>query len=189
MNKPSKSSMKPTSDTTDIRARSISNLDGDRLLKGLDPVYHTDARVLVLGSLPGAQSLAQARYYAHPRNQFWHLVGAAIGADLVALDYDARLGCLIEHRIALWDVVATGHRQGSLDAALRIVERSDLAGLVGQLPKLRAIAFNGALAAKQVPRCAGTLDRLDLPSSSPANTTALRIKQVQWRQIGHYLDD
>ncbi len=181
--------MKPTSATTGIRARSISNPDGDHLLKGLDPVYRADARVLVLGSLPGAQSLAQSRYYAHPRNQFWHLIGAAIGVDLAALDYDARLRCVIEHRIALWDVVATGRRQGSLDMALRIVERSDLAGLVDQLPQLRALAFNGALAAQQAPDCKGTLDRLSLPSSSPANTAALPIKQLQWRQIGHYLAD
>lgn len=181
--------MKPTSATTAIRGQSSSKPDGDPLLKGLAPVFRADARVLVLGSLPGVQSLAQARYYAHPRNQFWHLIGTAIGVDLPALDYDARLNCLIEQRIALWDVVAIGRRQGSLDAALRIVERSDLAGLVGQLPQLRALVFNGALAARQAPDCGPGLDRLHLPSSSPAHTMALAIKQVQWRELGRYLAD
>lgn len=182
--------MMRTSVTTGIPTRSPSLGDGnDRLLQGLPPVFRGDAKVLILGSLPGARSLAQQQYYANPRNQFWHLIGEVINLDLKALDYSTRLAWLMEHRIALWDVVATGHRRGSLDAALRVVERSNLDWLVGQLPQLRALAFNGKLAAQQAPELAMPVQRLGLPSSSPANTTPLTVKLAQWTKLGVYLTE
>ena len=73
------------------------------LLQGLPPVWSPDARVLVLGSLPGARSLAEQRYYAHPRNQFWLLLGTSIGIDLAALPYADRLQAISAAGIALWE--------------------------------------------------------------------------------------
>ncbi len=178
--------MKPTSATTATRAQSRSSPEAE-LLHGFPPVYRADARVLILGSLPGAQSLAQQRYYGNPRNHFWQLVGRVIGIDLAGLDYADRLARVIEHRIALWDVVSTGHRQGSLDAALKIAERSDLAWLVARLPNLRAIAFNGQLAARQAAVANVAVDLITLPSSSPAHTLPIGQKQVAWNAIGHHL--
>ncbi len=67
------------------------------------PVADVGTRVLILGSLPGAASLAAARYYAHPQNQFWRLTGGAIGVDLAAMAYDDRLAALREAGIGLWD--------------------------------------------------------------------------------------
>ena len=87
--------------------------------KSMAPVGSQDARLLLLGSLPGEASLAAQRYYAHPTNQFWRLLGAAIGEELAALDYEARLERLAERDIALWDVVGEARRQGSLDGAIR----------------------------------------------------------------------
>lgn len=144
--------------------------------------------MLVLGSLPGGQSLEQGRYYAHPRNQFWLLLGTAIGADLAALEYDDRLACLIRHRVALWDVVAAGYRQGSLDSSLRIAERADLASLLRHLPDLRAIAFNGALAARHELEPVPQVFTLALPSSSAANTMPIAVKQQRWDELARYLD-
>src|SRR3954451_7669512 len=86
---------------------------------GLPPIARADARLFVLGSLPGDASLAAARYYAHPTNQFWRLLGHAIGEDLHHLDYDRRLSRLAGHRIGLWDVIASARRSGSLDQAIR----------------------------------------------------------------------
>lgn len=150
-------------------------------------MYRSDARVLIVGSLPGAESLRQGRYYGHPRNQFWLLVGGVIGIALTEMDYAERLQALIDHRIALWDVVATGYRQGSLDTNLRVAEQSDLAGLVAKLPRLRAVAANGALAAKHLPDVRAAIERLSLPSSSPANTMALATKQAEWDVLARYL--
>src|SRR3546814_7990995 len=76
-------------------------------------------RALLRGSLPGAKSLSRGQYYAHPRNQFWRLIGAVIETDLVFLSYEARLETLLAARVGLWDVVASARRQGSLDAAIR----------------------------------------------------------------------
>ncbi len=155
------------------------------------PVWREDARVLILGTLPGAASLAAGQYYAHPRNAFWRLLGAAIGRDLASLTYAARLDAVTEARVALWDVIASADRHGSLDAAIRSAEPAALAGLVAALPRLRAIAFNGAtanrlgrrqLAASPAPAL------IDLPSSSPAHAAmSFDEKRRRWAVIADHL--
>ncbi len=152
------------------------------------PVVDADTRVLILGSLPGTASLAARRYYAHPQNQFWRLVGSAIAVDLASLAYDDRLATLLVHRIGLWDAVASARRAGSLDAALREVERHDLAGLVATLPDLRLVAFNGKTAAAIGGRALPPGTRhLTLPSSSPAYTLSLATKVAAWAALAEGL--
>lgn len=141
----------------------------------------------MLGSLPGEKSLAAARYYAHPRNQFWHLLGNAVGIDLVSLEYQDRLAALVRHKLALWDVVASGFRKGSLDSSLRMAKRSDLAGLIACMPQLRLVAFNGAFAARHGTAVELRIPALALPSSSPANTAPIGVKQIEWNAIANYL--
>ena len=154
------------------------------------PVVGPDTRVLILGSLPGEASLAARRYYAHPQNQFWRLLGRVIGRDIAALNYTQRLAVLRSTRIGLWDTVASAQREGSLDGALRAVEAAALTGLVASLPELRAIAFNGATAAKIGRRTLGetTLPLIDLPSSSPANARlSFAAKGEIWGRLRDYL--
>lgn len=130
------------------------------------------------------------RYYAHPRNRFWHLVGQAIGVNLAVLDYEARLAALEVHRIALWDTVASARRKGSGDAAIREAEHAPLAELAATLPELRAVAFNGRKSAGiGRPQFAGTgLALIDLPSSSPAHAAMpLAEKERRWRQLADFL--
>src|SRR5439155_17530629 len=79
---------------------------------GLPPIARADARLFVLGSLPGDASLAAQRYYAHPTNQFWRLLGSAIGEDLQPLSYEHRLERLAERGVGLWDVIASAARAG-----------------------------------------------------------------------------
>ena len=136
------------------------------------PFADPNVRLLVLGSLPGAASLAAGQYYAHPQNGFWRLIGAVIGTDLAALPYADRLAALRGARVGLWDVIASAVRPGSGDAAIREAEEADLAALVARLPALRAIGFNGATAARIGRRRLGArpgLALVDLPSSSPAH--------------------
>ncbi|WP_241557156.1 DNA-deoxyinosine glycosylase [Croceibacterium ferulae] len=150
-----------------------------------------DTRLLILGSLPGERSLAQQRYYAHPQNRFWHLVGHAIGADLSGLPYEQRLATLLAHGIGLWDVVASATRtNSSLDAAIRDVAANPLAELAATLPRLQAVAFNGGTAARiGAPLLEGSgLSLLPLPSSSPAYAAMpLAEKERRWQAIGKFV--
>lgn len=141
-------------------------------LLGLAPVYAPEARLLLLGSFPGAASLQAAQYYAHPRNAFWPIMAVLLGEpDLAARPYAERLPVLRQHRVALWDAVAACRREGSLDTAIEQAEPSDLAGLLRRLPALQAIGCNGALAYRQTLAVLGrqALPVLRLPSSSPAH--------------------
>lgn len=144
--------------------------NSEPLKRAFAPVADAHTRVLILGSLPGEMSLAAGRYYAHPQNALWRLVGAVLDEDIVALPYEARLARLLARGVGLWDSIETARRRGSLDAAIRDVEARDLAALAASLPSLRAIAFNGAksatIGAKSLAGSSLTLIRL--PSSSPA---------------------
>lgn len=153
------------------------------------PVGSADARLLILGSLPGDASLAAQRYYAHPTNQFWRLLGQAIGEELATLDYDARLRQLAAREIALWDVVAEARRQGSLDVSIRASTPNELADYVATHPRLQAIAFNGRTAAAIGRRAIGIregLTLIDLPSSSEALTRSFADKANAWAALGRY---
>ena len=155
-------------------------------LTGLAPVFDADTRLLVLGSLPGDASLRAAQYYAHPRNAFWPLIGGVLGEDLLALRYEQRLDRLTARGVGLWDVIASAERSGSLDAAIRSPEAADLRGLIGSLPRLRAVAFNGKLAAKLGRRIIGDVAwvrLIDLPSSSPAHAIPLAGKANIWSSL------
>ena len=144
-----------------------------------------DAELLILGSFPGAASLAAGQYYAHPRNQFWRLLSAVLNDDLASLSYDARLERLGAHRIGLWDVIAACEREGSLDASIRHAQTADFSVLQQGFPALRRIAFNGKTSGRFAPLFAEAgFDTIVLPSSSPANAQlSFDQKLVQWRSL------
>ena len=155
------------------------------------PVVASDTRVLVLGSLPGERSLAAGRYYAHPQNRCWHLIGKVIGVELEPLGYEARLTALLAAKVGLWDTVASARRTGSLDAAIREAAYNPLADLAASLPDLRAVGFNGQASARiGMPQLADTdLALIALPSSSPANAAIpLAEKEKLWRRLADFLD-
>lgn len=155
------------------------------------PVAGPSTRLLVLGSLPGVQSLARRQYYGHPRNHFWPLMGALTGRDdLPLLPYESRLQWLQTSGIGLWDVVASAVRPGSLDQNMTEIAANPLCDFVASLPGLRAIAFNGATAARigtrqlqELPSVrSGAIPLLTLPSTSPANTIGYARKQTAWAE-------
>lgn len=153
------------------------------------PVGSLDARLLILGSLPGEVSLAARRYYAHPTNQFWRLLGAAIDEELVGLGYEQRLERLAVRAIALWDVVAEARRAGSLDGAIRAATANALAAFAATHPRLQAVAFNGRTAAAIGRRALvgrPGLTLIDLPSSSAALTRPVADKAKAWAALGPY---
>ena len=159
----------------------------DTLKRSMPPAGSGDAVLLILGSLPGEASLAAQRYYAHPQNQFWRLLGDALGEPFAALDYGARLDRLASRDVAVWDVVGEAMRRGSLDSALREVHANPLVNYIESHPRLRAVAFNGQTASRLGRRALGDeagLFLLDLPSSSPAYTIAYADKAARWAQLG-----
>ncbi|AQG98094.1 DNA-deoxyinosine glycosylase [Burkholderia sp. KK1] len=154
-------------------------------LAGFPPVGDEATHTLILGSFPGVASLAATQYYAHPRNQFWRLVGAAIGEALHELSYDERLARLMKHGIGLWDVLAACEREGSLDAAIRNASPNDFAAFHARFPKLRRVCFNGKTSGKFAPVLAAAgYDTLVLPSSSAANAILSFDQKLRiWRDI------
>lgn len=156
------------------------------------PAVDDGTRILILGSLPGEASLTARQYYAHPRNAFWRLVGGVIDRpDLHHAAYEARLAVLRDHGVGLWDVIASAERSGSLDAAIRSPEAADLRALVAGLPRLRAVGFNGGLAARMGRRVLGDVGKnvvlIDLPSSSPAHARPLAEKAEAWARLRPFL--
>jgi hypoxanthine-DNA glycosylase len=154
-------------------------------LTGLAPVIAADTRILILGSFPGAASLAAQQYYAHPRNQFWKLVGALVNEDLYGLPYDERLPRLVAHRVGLWDVLAACEREGSLDSAIRKPAANDFDRLRHLCPVLETVGFNGQASGKFAPQFAAHGYRtVVLPSSSPAHMAmTFEEKLEKWRAL------
>jgi hypoxanthine-DNA glycosylase len=160
------------------------------LKRSFPPVVDAATRILILGSLPGEVSLARQRYYAHPQNQFWRLIGAVAGVALDPLGYEARLEALLARGIGLWDTVAAATRRGSLDGGIRDIERNPLPAFVETLPALKAVGFNGGKSASlAMPQLAGRpgLALVPLPSSSPAYTLSFDAKLAEWRRLAPFL--
>ena len=152
--------------------------DDNPLLTGLEPVHDDSARVLVLGSMPGARSLDMQAYYAHPRNAFWPIMEALFGIDC-ELSYARRLAGLREHRVALWDVIGKCRRHGSLDQKVEpaSIVPNDFDRLFAACPSISLLAFNGRLAEQSFERRVlpdlqarfARIERVRLPSTSPAH--------------------
>jgi double-stranded uracil-DNA glycosylase len=153
---------------------------------------HADVRtrVLICGSLPGERSLAERRYYAHPSNRFWQLLGAVLDCDLAALEYERRIEAAMAAGVGLWDVIRSAERTGSLDAAIRRYQPSQLQPFAETLPNLRAIGFNGGKAAA-IGRGQVNADRfalIDLPSSSAAYAAMpFAAKRARWLVLRDHL--
>lgn len=158
---------------------------------GLPPIAAHDARLFVLGSLPGDASLAAQRYYAHPTNQFWRLLGHVLEEDLQALKYDRRLERLAARKVGLWDVIASAARAGSLDQSIRDAQHNRIERLLCDFPDVRGIAFNGGTAAAAGMRLIGqpppAVRLVALPSSSAANTRPFAEKAGAWEALRQFI--
>jgi double-stranded uracil-DNA glycosylase len=157
----------------------------------LDPIIGPDSRVLILGTLPGERSLAAQAYYAHPRNQFWPIMAGLFGDDPGG-DMAERAAFVLRHRLALWDVLHSAEREGSLDVDIKHAVPNDFAPTLAAYPAIRAIALNGTRAhqifARQcwpdlAPELQSRLTMHGLPSTSPAHTMAFERKLAAWSTV------
>lgn len=162
-----------------------STIEPTAALTGLAPVIDVRTRILILGSFPGAASLAAQQYYAHPRNTLWPILSALTGEDLAGLPYAERLPRLLAHGFGLWDVLGACEREGSLDSAIRKPAANDFARLRHLCPLLETVGFNGQTSGKFAPAFAAAGYRtLVLPSTSPAHAAmTFDRKLADWRKL------
>jgi hypoxanthine-DNA glycosylase len=158
------------------------------LLPGLPPIIGDGARVLILGNMPSVMSLGAQEYYANPRNAFWRITGEIFGFDASA-PYDARTAALRANGVAVWDVLRSCRRIGSLDSAVEpdSMVANDFGQLFERHPYIARVFFNGAAAEKnfnRLVRVAPDLRYQRLPSTSPAQTMRYADKLAAWRIIG-----
>jgi hypoxanthine-DNA glycosylase len=159
-------------------------------LHGFAPIANRSAHVLVLGSMPSEASLAAGEYYAHPRNHFWRITGEICSFDSSAT-YTRRKAALKRSRIALWDVVESCSREGSLDSAIDddSIRVNDFDSFLRAHSAIRRVCFNGRNAESAWRRhVAGKLpsqrkfDYRLLPSTSPANAGMGYLQKLKtWR--------
>ena len=163
------------------------------MIASFPPVAAADARLLILGSIPGRESLRQQQYYAHPRNAFWRIIGEIFGAAS-DLDYAGRLELLTASGIALWDVIGNCRRQTSLDSDIEpeSVAVNDFTRFLAAHRLISAVCFNGGTAeATFRRRIMPTLDPglrplalHRLPSTSPAHAgMPYEEKLARWHAV------
>jgi TDG/mug DNA glycosylase family protein len=155
---------------------------------GFPPIARPDARILILGSLPGERSIREQQYYAHPQNAFWRIMAALFGIDG---EYAARAAQLCDNRIALWDVLHSSVRPGSMDADIRAdtARPNDFGKFFTCHCDIELIAFNGRKAEQLFRRfvdpfeSAAGIRRASLPSTSPAYASMpFSGKLAAWRE-------
>lgn len=162
--------------------------NGQVMIYSFSPNVNKHSEIIILGSMPGVESLNQQQYYAHPRNAFWAIMGTLCKFS-PALPYAERLEQLLEHRIALWDTAFSCQRAGSLDSAIQELKINDFEEFFQRYPAIKTVCFNGQAAGKLFTKHskAMTLPKLEfiqLPSTSPAYASMeFSEKLLVWQQI------
>ncbi len=160
-------------------------------IQSFPPIIGPNARILILGSIPGAASLAANEYYAHPRNLFWRIIADLLNTGLLP-DYSSKTQALINARVALWDVMKSCYRPGSLDVAInkQSIVANDFNALFKSHPQIQQVFFNGATAEQSFRRLVlpglncQPLSLQRLPSTSPAHAAmTYQQKLKHWRAI------
>lgn len=166
-------------------------------VSGFPPVADNKAVILILGSMPSIKSLQAHQYYAHPRNSFWFIM-SALFADNRDLDYEQKKALLLHNRIALWDVLKSCQRKGSLDSSIKngSIEANDFNSFFARHKAIRAVYFNGARAEQEYRKHVmpvldekfAAFEYTRLPSTSPAMASLSREQKLQqWRAILQHL--
>lgn len=161
------------------------------LARSFKPVINDSAKILILGSMPGVKSLEEQQYYAHPQNAFWRIMATLFKFDVHA-SYPERLEILQSNDVALWDVLHSCKREGSLDSNIQLETQvaNDFKSLFQTYPTIRYVFFNGGKAESYFKRNIASslteylLSYQRLPSTSPAHATLSFAEKLEaWRVI------
>ncbi len=145
-----------------------------RKCKSFLPSIDENSQILVLGSMPGVKSLDEQQYYAHPQNRFWKLMGIICNCkNLHNQKYKAKLQVLLDNKIALWDVIQSCNRDGSLDSNIQNEKPNNIPKLLNKYKNIKIICLNGnksfSAFKKHFPKLLEKYNCYKLPSTSPAN--------------------
>lgn len=153
------------------------------------PIIDNHSKILILGSIPGVKSLEKQQYYGHPQNKFWKIIFELMNEDFTD-EYSERINVLKRHHIALWDVIDSCERKGSLDSEIRNEEANQVGKLLQEYPNIRAIFCNGGKSYKNLQKIVGKDFEIPvflLPSTSPLHTVSFEKKLEEWMKITTYL--
>ena len=159
-------------------------------ISSFPPIINKDSEILILGSIPGIRSLEMQQYYAHPQNKFWKIICEIFNEEFTT-NYQQRIEILEKHHIALWDVIDTCERKGSLDSEIRNEEANKIEELLQNFPNIKAIFCNGQKSHKNLQKILGKKFRLPiivLPSTSPAYAgLKYEEKLLSWQEIQNHI--
>ena len=158
-------------------------------ISSFPPIIDDVSKILILGSIPGVKSLEKQQYYAHPQNAFWKIIFTLLEEEFTE-NYAERTQVLKKHHIALWDVIDSCERKGSLDSEIRNEEANQIAELLDKHPNIQAVFCNGGKSYKNLQKILGKDFKIPiflLPSTSPLHTVSLEKKLEDWEKIKFYL--
>lgn len=139
-------------------------------VQSLSPVIDKDSEILILGTMPGKESLRSKEYYAAPNNSFWKIMKRLFNSNMEFKDYEEKISCLKKHHIALWDTLQSCERESSLDSNIKEEEYNDIDGLLSRYPQIKKVVFNGKKAANYY--------KTRLPSSIAYSTSNACAKKI-----------
>ncbi|MCW3161666.1 DNA-deoxyinosine glycosylase [Chryseobacterium oryctis] len=154
------------------------------------PIINQDSKILILGSIPGVKSLEMQQYYAHPQNKFWRIIFELFQEEFTE-DYNQRIQVIQQNRIALWDVIDSCERKGSLDSEIRNEEANQIPELLKEYPNIKAIFCNGGKSYKSLKKMLGKDFQVPIhlmPSTSPLHTISFERKIEKWKLILTFMD-
>ena len=154
------------------------------------PIIDKESKILILGSIPGIKSLEMKQYYAHPQNKFWKIIFDLFSEEFTT-DYTERIKILEKYHVALWDVIDTCERKGSLDSEIRNEEANKIGELLHNYPNIKAIFCNGQKSYKNLLKILPKdflLPIIVLPSTSPAHASLKYEEKLKsWKMVLNYL--
>lgn len=158
-------------------------------ISSFPPLIDEQSEILILGSIPGVKSLEMQQYYAHPQNKFWKIILELLNEEFTE-DYPKRIEILKKHHIALWDVIDSCERKGSLDSEIKNEEANQIGKLLEGHPNVKVIFCNGGKSYKSLQKLLGKSYKLPIflmPSTSPLHTISFEKKFKEWEKILEFL--
>lgn len=158
-------------------------------ISSFPPVISKDSNILILGSVPGIKSLEMQEYYAHPQNKFWRILFELFNEDYTT-DYAEKIDLLKKNKIAVWDVIDSCERKGSLDNEIKNENHHNILQLLDDFPSIKVIFCNGQKSFKTLGKILPNDPKIPvfvLPSTSPAYTISYQQKLKDWSALKSFL--